>query len=196
MSDDDPNWRNIPTTTIHHAYEQCLQARRDYIRGVHVSGADDATIDAMHQDLHGKVMTYYESLRPFLAKSANVSDYWEDKKLWETTQPKRDEQGELMQTDGGQLAYERVDVCGLQTLEDWFGRTQPVTTTVDGFMGERVIQTVEPERLSVTALFRVARYLDEVADELDLLAPTPQEIDGEEVTDEDLQEMYETGVIS
>jgi len=69
----------IPTRTIHDAYREALQARRNYQQATGGPFEHDA-----HQALQDAVASYYEVLRPLLSSSNATEDLWENANLWPT----------------------------------------------------------------------------------------------------------------
>lgn len=77
-NDDGPN-SSIPTRTIHEAYREALQARRDYQQSTGGPFEQQA-----HENLQDAVASYYEVLRPLLSSSNATDELWNDEKLWPT----------------------------------------------------------------------------------------------------------------
>lgn len=78
-SPDDGPSSTIPTRTIHDAYRQALQARRDYQQSTGGPFEQQA-----HEALQDAVASYFEVLRPLLSSSNATDQLWNDEKLWPT----------------------------------------------------------------------------------------------------------------
>ena len=177
MNDDDFVRQTVPLRVIHTAYENCVQARQEYIAShgfeVNSKGAEGY----FHQQLHKAVMSYFEALYPLLENQRHVQDYWEEETLWTERRPKTDDDGNLIIEDE-QLVYEDVPVNGLQQLKTWYRQKEVQTKTVRGDLGVRKITTEESQLLSVDVLFRAARLMDEAIDDLGLFVETKTPVAG------------------
>jgi hypothetical protein len=76
---DDGTSSTIPTRTIHEAYREALQARRNYQQATGGPFEHDA-----HQALQDAVASYYEVLRPLLSSSNGTEELWNETELWPT----------------------------------------------------------------------------------------------------------------
>ena len=202
MAQSDEGTATVPTTAVERAYVSCLNARQRYIQ-VGSATAETDTMDELHADLHASVMTWYEALHPHMAdRPGEVGDYWHEAPLWPKAMATKEalvcsnceiafdddihaegdvceECGEAhlepsqipKQTDDGELLFEWE--VGLKSLEKWFRKTETTTQTSGTFRPST--STIEvPHRLKPEYLFRIARYLDKAAEEMDLLADTSE----------------------
>jgi hypothetical protein len=78
-SSDEGTSSTIPTRTIHEAYRECLQARRNYQQAAGGPFETDA-----HEALQDAVASYFEVLRPLLSSSNGTDELWTKVKLWPT----------------------------------------------------------------------------------------------------------------
>lgn len=202
MATSDDTGATVPTSAVERAYVQCLNARQQYIQ-VGSAATDEETMNELRATLHASVMAWYEALHPHMAdRPGEVGDYWHEAPLWPKrpavevvpTCPNCDvgfpgdqyeigdvcvecgqtrlERGTIPKLgDDGQQLYEWE--VGLKSLEEWFRKTETAKETTGTFRPTE--QTVEmPRRLKPAHLFRIARYLDKAAEEMDLLADTAE----------------------
>lgn len=145
-----------PRQQIEEAYHQCLEARKRYVRIKH-----DPTKNAgegAHIMLQSAVMEYYEALFPLLStQGGEIEQYWENAPLWRTVSGSVDEEIEVGW------------VKGLKQLQDYYHQETKTTTQVSGFLGEEIERTRrQTQLLDVPVLMRIARYLDQCLEEMDL----------------------------
>lgn len=170
-------------------YENCLDARMEYLSTAD-SGVDDAIIDILHRRLNAAVKQYYEVLYYELSTKDSVEEYWENKTLWTDTRPKTDENGNmLLDNETNQLVIEKYEVQGLKQLEDMFDRTELVQKEVSDVFGTRNVTEKKHKPLPVPVLFRVARLLDQAADDLGLLAEIKSSVHRTKITDDLIEEV-------
>lgn len=191
-----------PATAVEKAYIRSLQARQNYIEVGSVV-ADDGTLDDLHAELHASTMGWYEALYPHMhERPGEVGDYWHEAPLWPTERATESApycpscelvfQTEAVSVDDicvecgdtylverpvpatdddGRDLYEWT--VGLKSLESWYRETETTTERSGTFRPKT--KTVEiPHRLRPEVLFRIARYLDKAAEEMDLLANTSE----------------------
>lgn len=78
-SRDDSPGTGIPTRMIHQKMIAWHEAREDYQQSI---GGHFEQV--AHENLHEKVSSYYEALRPLISSSNATKDLWNDEKLWRT----------------------------------------------------------------------------------------------------------------
>lgn len=76
---DSDNGESLPGRTIHEAYREALQARRDYQQATGGPFEQQA-----HEALQDAVASYFEVLRPLVSSSNGTETLWEDEELWPT----------------------------------------------------------------------------------------------------------------
>jgi len=195
-----------PKTAVEESYKRCLDARRTWIRQAAYGFPDfardqvHADLHAATMEWFETLHPYSSE------RQGDVQEYWSKAPLWPiepqttialwcpacgTVYPDDHdlvqaagnicedcsaavEHGEFYVTDDdGHPLYEWE--TGLATLEDWQDRTRTMTVETTGFKkGEEAVEV--PERLTPEVLKRIARYLDQVAQELNLLADTDREM--------------------
>lgn len=201
MSDGVPNpaenGAKIDRAEARNHIKNMLEARHSYLFHRSLGAASDANQEALHANLHTAVMTVWEALRPHAvsASQGRVTELWEDVKLWPVqqkmnaktecekcgTQLEGLDKGDVCPDCGGnvtvnlypvykdgerQYVYER----GLSSLHKHQGREEVERVNTGNFQQET--KTVKrPQRLQPEYLFRSARLLDELAVELNIIAP-------------------------
>jgi len=172
-------------------HEECLQARKEFLSAVGSDIGDDVQ-QILQIKLEGAVKSYYEALYYNLANNDAVEEYWEETTLWTDQQPKTTEDGEfILDSETNQVVYEQVEVQGLKQLQNMFGRTEMVQREISDNFGTRTVSEEQHKPLPVEVLFRVARTLDEAADELGLLTTTDEKTHRSEITDDMIEEVQE-----
>lgn len=91
--------------------------------------------------------------------------------------------------EDGEPTYEWAR--GLQQLEGWYYRPTSSAQTKAGYLGTRTVEKRSHDRLPVEVLFRAARYLDEAADELELLADVDDAVPETELTKDTIESFAE-----
>lgn len=190
MSDreSEPNKGITRTRIIQQAQQEVFEARSNYARAAATS-ADDARTAAAAADLHNAVVDYYQALEP-LSDDKNIADEWDDVELWTETVPARTEDGDLRLVENGDgsttVAMTEASV-GLEGIERYIGATTERTETETGFLGTYEKTVAEPERLSPPVLFKAAKALDSIAEELGFAPSTPDYTPETEVTQDDIE---------
>ena len=217
-SDDDRG--SMPTRTIHAAYREALQARRDYQQAA--GGPFEATA---HEQLHDAVSAYYEVLRPLVSSSNSTTELWEEKALW-PTQPIYVEIGlcpacgssepvdaladlELDLGDPcpncGNAVVERAQVPktdeagqvvyqhveGLESVTDVWNQRVERTVEYSDALGTHTETRTETQLLDPAHLLAVARALDEGLEKLALHAEVDDEAPTTELDNDDLEKFQE-----
>lgn len=80
---------------------------------------------------------------------------------------------------------------GLLHLEDWYYRPTTDQSTRHGYLGVRTVTERSQQLLPVSVLFRAARYLDEAADELELLVEVNDDVPEAELTIDTMERFQE-----
>jgi hypothetical protein len=172
-------------------HEKCMQARQEYLSAIGSNVGDDVK-QLLHQRLEAAVKSYYEALFYNLANNSAVEEYWEETTLWSEEQPAQTEDGKyVVDKETGAVVYEEVEIEGLKKLKDMFGQTEVVQKEISDNFGTRTVSEEQHKPLPVKVLFRVARTLDEVADELGLLTTTDEKTHRSEITDDMIEEVDE-----
>jgi hypothetical protein len=183
------------------AYQQSLEARSiwaGFASALQNTATDRSRADA-HAILHATTMQYYEAVRPYLASApagSSARDYWESAPLWpaeEVTKPGvRCASGH--QYPEAEAAGQNCPECG-ETLQaasvptadgacEWIAGLRNLQTFVDerdeveaesGRWSTGTSTEIVAKRLDSDVLLRCARYLDEAASELGLLADVDDE---------------------
>lgn len=194
------------TQKVVEAYQRCLEAREQYIAAMSAS-ADSGLKGRMHRQLHQTVLMYFEALNPHLkSRDIRVTDAerdevyrnaWEEARLWSTTWKDavdRQTYENLKERDDvdiknamewpeiGIVVVAEETVSGLKRLEGLFEKSRSKQTEIENMYGSFQRETTRPQLIDVAALFRIARYLDQAAKELNFLGETPEPIaDAEEI---------------
>ena len=187
-------------SNIRHAYERCLEARRQWL-AVRNRTAQDVPREAAHSYLHESVLGWFEALVPYIAeRPGEVKQLWESaplypeseltERLWTCPNGHAFERPHDDLSGGApcpecSLPVEPVEraqtnedgrqlfewACGLKRLSAWQNKTKKTRVTNDGWSAdEKVVE--QPQRLEPTVLMRAARYLDLAAEECGLLEST------------------------
>lgn len=178
--------------------KKMLEARHSYLFHRSLGAASEANQEALHANLHTSVMTVWEALRPHAvsASQGRVTELWEDVKLWPIQQKREHvtecddcggrleglQRGDACPECGGEVVInsypvtnaagdpEYVYECGLASLHKHQGREE-VHTVKTGNFNQETKTVRRPQRLRPEYLFRAARLLDELAVELNIIAP-------------------------
>jgi hypothetical protein len=194
MSDDDD--KQIARRKVRSTLDDMLEARRDYQYHVNLGRASQANEEALHANLQTAVMTAWEALRPYAVGSSQrkVRHLWDDAQLWPVERqveyvpicPACREQragleaGDVCPECDGPIEYQQLPVRdadgqiqykyaeGLGTLAEYQGQTEETVERTGTFSPQqRVVE--RPVRLRPEYLFRAARLLDELAEQLNII---------------------------
>jgi len=210
----------MPARTIHTAYREALQARREYKQAVGGPFEPNA-----HEQLHDAVASYYEVLRPLVSSSNSTEDRWENEELWPTqpmyvtaalcpacgaNQPVDDlEEIDLSLGDPcpscGNAVVERADIPktddkgqvvydhveGLNSLDGVWDKQIEKEVPYDDALGSHSETVIETQLLNPAHLQQVARALDEALERLALHAEVDDEAPTTELDNEDLEKFGE-----
>lgn len=148
---------SAPAQQVQDAYNQCLNARRQFIRARNAT-SNSGVSQKVHSDLQTATMEYYETMHPLISKAeGKVKQYWEAAPLFQDLSV--DENGNVQDIKW---------VKGLKNLEDSYHRSNTVTKEVSGFLGTRRVTEERTVRFGPSVLFRIGRYLDQCLEELEL----------------------------
>lgn len=220
MATRDDDRGTMPTRTIHGAYREALQARRNYQTAA--GGPFEANA---HEQLHDAVAAYYEVLRPLVSASNSTEHLWTDEKLW-PTQPVYVEVG-LCLACGANEAVDQLDdvgvelgepcpncenavvekaqipetdddgqviydhVEGLQAVDGAWSQTDEHSVEYSDALGTHTETRVETQLLDPAHLQAIARALDEALERLALHADVDDEAPTTELDNEDLEKFQE-----
>lgn len=179
---DQPDFANIPTLEVHRAYQESLETRNAFTSGANMTSMSGDVRPQLHQKLHETTLRYYEVMRQYLASRNAVREEWEEAFMWTETQV----QGNVVHG----TKIEKTEVTGLQQLDPWFFKSERTTREVRTAHGIYEVDQEQPQLLAVEVLFQACRHLDTAANKLDLLAEVPEDIEGEEVTEEEVAELF------
>lgn len=179
---DETDFTNIPTLEVHRAYQQSLEARNAFTSGANMTSLSGDVRPQLHQTLHETTLRYYEVMRQYLSSRNAVREQWEESFMWKDTEVA----GNVVH--GTEIV--ETEVTGLKELDPWFFKATTTTREVRTAHGIYEVDQEQPQLLSVEVLFRACRHLDTAANKLDLLAEVPDDITGEEVTDDEVAELF------
>lgn len=201
MSYTEPENRGtIPVQTIHQAYYQSVEARRDFIT-VSLSPNGNQLLDRVHGHLNRSILQYLEIMKYELKTKDSVQEFWEGRPpnsrkqdldegiayLWTNTNYKPVANGErleeLMDEAPPHHRFHKVGVensmviiritqgvYGLRHLDAQWNNRKVVNQKKVGLLGIRQETSEEPQRITPDVLMRAALALDQAADKLGLLA--------------------------
>lgn len=218
-SDDDRG--TMPTRTIHGAYREALQARRNYQTAA--GGPFEANA---HESLHDAVAAYYEVLRPLISASNSTEHLWTDEELW-PTQPRYVEVA-LCPACGANVGVDELDdvpsvnlgdlcpncenavvetaqipetdedgqvvydhVEGLKSVDGAWNQKVEHTVEYSDALGTHTETRVETQLLDPAHLQAIARALDEALERLALHADVDDEAPTTELDNDDLEKFQE-----
>lgn len=179
MTEDQNHTGDIPIKKIHQAYQNSLQARREY---VNVRPAGPSARSAAQHSLHTAVGDYYETLRSVVQTADQGQDFWngsEEHHLWK-------EEFYVVGTDRGEIPLSQLpdediteevlnnarvqyEYVGLGALENEWARVDHHQTSYSDATGSHTSTVDTAKPLDVDVLFAAARQLDELATELGFL---------------------------
>lgn len=217
-SDDDRG--SMPTRTIHGAYREALQARRNYQQAAGGPFEGNA-----HEQLHDAVAAYYEVLRPLVSSSNSTEYLWTEEELW-PTEPVYVEVG-LCPACGANEAVDQLDgvgvelgaacpncgnavvekaqipktdedgqvvydhVEGLEAVDGVWNQQVERTVEYSDALGTHTETRVETQLLDPAHLQAIARALDEALERLALHADVDDEAPTTELDNDDLEKFQE-----
>lgn len=216
----DTETSSVPARTIHAAYREALEARRNYQQA-----AGSPFEQQAHEQLHDAVAAYYEILRPLVSRSNSTEAVWEDEDLW-PTQPvyidiaachacgASEPVDDLDDTDVdiGELCpncenavIERTEVPktdddgqvvwdhleGLKSVDGVWNQRVERTVEYQDALGSHTETRVETQLLDPSRLQTIARKLDEALERLALHADIDDEAPTTELDNEDLEKFGE-----
>lgn len=186
---------DTPRRVIHTAYQNSVEARRQYYRAIGTS-----VESAAHEQLHDTTLDYLEVLRPILTDSTAGEKYWSQDKhqaqLWpqhaqrqavlrcptcaatyDRTQdgvgspcPSCEntvlEPDEIPVRENGRIVYEWA--YGLERLDETFAQTRDIEESYTDALGTHHASRTERDLIGPTVLVRAARAMDRALNDLGL----------------------------
>jgi hypothetical protein len=177
---------------IEEAQLQCYDARSEYQQAALLLSGQVSREHVLR--LQQAVADYYWALRP-LRDEDPVRDWWNDVVLSEqwtrsvtVTEPRVQGTTIVQAEETKEVPFE-----GLETLRDHLDRTETVTTTKTGMRGRREETVTRKKVLDPEVLVDITGVLDDAADKLGFSPEVKSDDHVDEVSEDDLEDLFERG---